>query len=374
MTWAHVNRYWSDAEPIRQHVRMLAENGISIAKTGKLANIHPRTMAHLMYGSPSNSHRGKLPPARRVKRETANKLLAIKPSLDNVSAGSRSNVDSAITLRKLQAMMAMGWSLQAIGQMLDPPMDQSNIWKTTQKNVCRATTALAMRNLFDKYWDRRPPHRTTNEKALYYRALRHAESNGYVTAMAWDDIDDINERKPKAGPLFPRKFAKYRTDYAEEEIKFLLSLGEPLQSIATKLHISEKHLKERYLKPKEETMTHEVSSPFANQRVLVVAQTRLHGHETKEAEILIEDWWDKITGGSWQDAQGNPAALIYAMRSGLSSLPLDNEVLYGKDIYGMGHLIHVYEVKGKVLQESVVEQIQNDRYEAMEQAIREGLV
>lgn len=92
---------------------------------------------------------------------------------------------------------------------------------------------------------------------------------------------------------------------------------------------------------------HNEVSPLAKIRVMVVADPRLHNHELHEAEILIEDWFDRINGGqSWMISNGNPAALMYAMRSGLGNLPLDDEVLYGKDFRGMGHLIHVNEIKG----------------------------
>lgn len=61
-------------------------------------------------------------------------------------------------------------------------------------------------------------------------------------------------------------------------------------------------------------------------------------------QIRVEDWWDRVSGGSWMAAEGNPAALKYAMRSGLAGLPIDNKVLYGKDSHGLGHLLHVSEV------------------------------
>lgn len=60
-------------------------------------------------------------------------------------------------------------------------------------------------------------------------------------------------------------------------------------------------------------------------------------------EYRVEDYWDRVGGGSWMNATGNPACLIYAMRSATDRLPLDNEVLYGK-IGGAGHLVHVSEV------------------------------
>lgn len=62
-------------------------------------------------------------------------------------------------------------------------------------------------------------------------------------------------------------------------------------------------------------------------------------------QIRIEDWWDRVAGGSWMTAAGNPAARKYAMRSGFAGLPTDDQVLYGKDSYGLGHLLHVNEVQ-----------------------------
>lgn len=63
------------------------------------------------------------------------------------------------------------------------------------------------------------------------------------------------------------------------------------------------------------------------------------------SEFEIEDWWDRLTGGSWMDAAGNPAALKYAMRSGLlANLPTDDEVVYGHDKSGFGHLVHASEI------------------------------
>lgn len=61
------------------------------------------------------------------------------------------------------------------------------------------------------------------------------------------------------------------------------------------------------------------------------------------AEYAIEDWWDLLTGGSWMYADGNPAALQYAIRVVAGGLPIDDQVVYGK-IGSFGHLVHVSEL------------------------------
>lgn len=62
------------------------------------------------------------------------------------------------------------------------------------------------------------------------------------------------------------------------------------------------------------------------------------------ASYRIEDYWKTLTGGSWMDADGNIAALHYAVRSVVNNLPMDDNVLYGK-IGSLGHLVHVSEIE-----------------------------
>jgi hypothetical protein len=70
--------------------------------------------------------------------------------------------------------------------------------------------------------------------------------------------------------------------------------------------------------------------------------------ELEDQEYLIEDWWDRLTGGSWMWAKGNPAALKYGMRSGIIDLPCDDEVVYGHTPNHLGHLVHESEL-GEVI-------------------------
>jgi hypothetical protein len=60
-------------------------------------------------------------------------------------------------------------------------------------------------------------------------------------------------------------------------------------------------------------------------------------------EFTVEDWWQNVSGQSWMNCGGNPACLKYAVRSGFSGLPTDNEVVYGK-VGSFGHIVHVSEL------------------------------
>lgn len=88
---------------------------------------------------------------------------------------------------------------------------------------------------------------------------------------------------------------------------------------------------------------HTEAHPQAGQTVTV----KMRGHprmDDGEYDYRIEDWWDRLTGGSWMNANGNMAAMGYAMRNGMSGLPLDDDVVYGK-IGPFGHLVHISEIQ-----------------------------
>lgn len=90
---------------------------------------------------------------------------------------------------------------------------------------------------------------------------------------------------------------------------------------------------------------HDEVHPLAGQTVILNDQAvdNLTGEVVPGSFYRIEDWWDHMTGGSWMAAEGNPAALKFAMRAGFSTLPVDDEVVYGK-IGSFGHLVHASEL------------------------------
>jgi len=92
---------------------------------------------------------------------------------------------------------------------------------------------------------------------------------------------------------------------------------------------------------------HAEPSPLAG-TTIQVDMRQPSGKPSESVEYRVEDWWDRLGQGSWMWAQGNPACLNYAIRTGLADelVPLDDEVLYGK-IGGFGHLIHVSEIATK---------------------------
>lgn len=61
-------------------------------------------------------------------------------------------------------------------------------------------------------------------------------------------------------------------------------------------------------------------------------------------DFEVEDWWENVSGKSWQVHEGNPASLMYAMRVAQQNLPLDNDVLYGRIDDTSKGLMHLCEL------------------------------
>lgn len=92
------------------------------------------------------------------------------------------------------------------------------------------------------------------------------------------------------------------------------------------------------------TNLHPDPHPLAGQTVILQAGTRGPlGEDASGALYRIEDWADRIWNQSWQTMRGNPTAIIYAARSALSGLPLDDDVIYGK-VSGFAFLAHTSEI------------------------------
>lgn len=87
-------------------------------------------------------------------------------------------------------------------------------------------------------------------------------------------------------------------------------------------------------------MIHNEKSPLADKKAKIKDDVAEIGGN----EIRIEDWMDRVIGQSWKNARGNFACINYAMRAGISGLPTDDEVLYGK-IGGLGYCVHVTELE-----------------------------
>lgn len=71
----------------------------------------------------------------------------------------------------------------------------------------------------------------------------------------------------------------------------------------------------------------------------------VQGYDAGGMEFHVEDWADNVLGCSVWLADGNPAALEYALRTGTNGkrIPIDDNAVYGK-VGRFGHIVHDSEI------------------------------
>lgn len=173
-----------DAEPARRHVRALMAAGMGL-KSITEAGISAGTLTKLLYGHP-NADGTRRPPARRIRPETAEKILAVQ-----LQIASGAQVDATGTVRRVCALVALGWSQSKIAARLG--ITRVNFWLATEPPVTvTARTARAVAVLYDDLSMTLPPTSTHRDRIAASRAKHYAAARHWLPPLALDDdrLDD----------------------------------------------------------------------------------------------------------------------------------------------------------------------------------------
>ncbi|WP_141724131.1 helix-turn-helix domain containing protein [Micromonospora carbonacea] len=226
-----------EAEPVRQHIRTLGAAGIGWMRAADLAGVSRGCVNRLLYGSTSR------PPCKRVRRETAAAILAVRATTDNLAPGQI--VDAAGTRRRAQALAALGWSLSEQARRLGRTV--GNYSQVLTASTVQLRTAWSVRDLYDELSTVTPPPGPTAT-----RTRRWAQRKGFAPPLAWDDdtIDDPSVRPDLGGPdgdvidevAVQRALAGERVTLtpAERDHAFRVGLarGLAVHAIGKRLHLS----------------------------------------------------------------------------------------------------------------------------------------
>ncbi len=121
--------------------------------------------------------------AQNHKNQRTRKYLARVDSLRTDGTGTR---------RRIQALMALGWSTRELDKMLDrrPSYTYRALMGTGDVYL---TTAAMVADLYDRLCMTRPIAATEPQAAIIRRSANIAARNGYLPPLAWDNIDDPDE-------------------------------------------------------------------------------------------------------------------------------------------------------------------------------------
>lgn len=176
-----------DARPCREHVKALMGSGLTLGRVADLAGLGISTVQKLMTGTRRSGGQ----PSQRVLAKTAQAILSVR--FDVYTLPDTAWVDAAGSRRRVQALMALGYSLkdqaEAVGRAA------ANYRTILDQEQVLAATARAVRDLYDA-WSMTPAPNTWMSE----RTRRHALKRGWLPPLAWDDdlIDLTDEALAEA--------------------------------------------------------------------------------------------------------------------------------------------------------------------------------
>lgn len=166
-----------DAEPARQHVLALRAAGMGPVTIARASGVSHGALAKLVYG---DKQRG-LAPSKRIRPETATKILAVEPKLEYLADGAM--VPAFGTQRRIKALHAIGWSLTDVARRAG--VDRVYMSRMLRLQKVTARNARAVDAVFRELCMTPGPSE---------RARKHTQRNNWKPPLWWDNIDDRYDR------------------------------------------------------------------------------------------------------------------------------------------------------------------------------------
>jgi len=218
-----------DAGAARAHVCALGQAGIGWKRAAALAGVSTGAMSKLLYGGPGNRE-----PARRIRPATAAAILAVRPEAR--SLGGSALVDATGTHRRLQALVAGGWSQAKLGARLG--MTPANFATMMRRGQVTASTARAAAAVYDQLWNQSPPETGQREKIAAARARNRARAHGWAPPLAWDEERiDQPDAQPAEGWQRPARTKRTAAELAEEAAD-VMAQGHTIGQAADRLGVT----------------------------------------------------------------------------------------------------------------------------------------
>lgn len=226
--------------PVRAHLADLVEAGVSAQRTAVLAQVDLRWLQALNEPRNHGGRNRRANPEERawVDAKLAARVLAVPipapGELVDMVTG-RARVDATGTRRRLQALMAIGYSQLDIIQRLGmAPTAAYRMWHPHHPRVY-ACTAQKVTAVYDELAMTPPPNTWMTRRTMAYAAAQ-----GWAPPLAWDEdsIDDPSAEPQPWQQAEPDDFAEVLADYRESgytDTAIAARLGIQLESLYRRL-------------------------------------------------------------------------------------------------------------------------------------------
>ena len=181
-----------DAEPARVHAQALMAGGMTKNAIVARSGIPAAVLSALLWG---RSGRGVVP---TIRRDNADAILGTR-----LAVPAAKTVDAVGAHRRMQALIANGWCIAALGRQLG--VSPERVSQYLRQPRLALETLAAVSELYDRLWNVPVPEGTRWEKIAAARARSSATKMGWLPPLAWDDdtIDDP-AASPRVKPITSR--------------------------------------------------------------------------------------------------------------------------------------------------------------------------
>jgi transcriptional regulator with XRE-family HTH domain len=227
-----------DAQPARDHIRALMAAGVGLKRIVVLSGVSQGGLWKLVYGKRQAD--GTQKPSARIRPDTAARILAVQPSIDALAGGAV--IDPTGTARRLQALVAQGWSQSKLAVRLG--IDPTNFTPIIRADRhVTAHTARAAADLYDRLADTPPPEDNQRDRIAASRARNHAEEHGWLRPAWWDE-DTIDDPLARPDGLYEYddrgRLLVDRTAHRDDRVGWLVDQGHGVADVARLLGISQR--------------------------------------------------------------------------------------------------------------------------------------
>lgn len=203
-----------DADPVREHLAALMAYGIGLKTISKLSGVSTGVLSKTYYGvyapieGPSRGRYGASElvkkPSARVTRRTAERLLSVQTVPANLPARASDHERTPRARRQLQALVALGYSMSALGRRLGLSPANANTVVTSGRPMARATVDK-IEALYAELSMTPPPATNQRERISVNRAKRYARERRWLPPLdlefALDQAEDLNSEDAASGDV-----------------------------------------------------------------------------------------------------------------------------------------------------------------------------
>jgi len=176
-----------DPTPVRTHVRALQTAGLGERRIAELAGLHRTHITSVNHG---RSRTKPDQPSTKISTRVAEAILAVPiPGNPVAVAAAGACIDSTGTVRRLQALVALGYPAASLGERIGVSVSNTaHTLRATRVTVRRARQVAVLYEQLSHV-----PGEST-------RARMRAQRQGWAPPLAWDE-DTIDD--PTASPASP---------------------------------------------------------------------------------------------------------------------------------------------------------------------------